>query len=198
MSKTYLSIVMLCLLFVSCKEGSKEKKTTDGIVENIVPTSLKWSERMALSEIHRFPDPTLLDFRKEPGWSYTNGLVLQAVSKVYDQNQDQKLYDYIYDYGNRMINEDGSINTYKLKNYNLDMIKSGDPTFYLFQKTQEPRFKMAMDTLHLQLEGQPTTSEGGYWHKKRYPYQMWLDGVFMAEPFHTKYALEFMDVDSKV
>jgi len=92
-----------------------------------------------------------------------------------------------------MINEDGSINTYKLNNYNLDMIKSGDVTLYLYQKTKEPRFRMAMDTLHRQLEGQPTTSEGGYWHKKRYPYQMWLDGVYMAEPFHAKYGNNFMD-----
>ncbi|NNE77528.1 MAG: glycoside hydrolase family 88 protein, partial [Pricia sp.] len=65
--------------------------------------------------------------------------------------------------------------------------------FWLQQQNPEPRFKMAMDTLHKQLEGQPTTSEGGYWHKKRYPYQMWMDGLYMAEPFHVKYANTFME-----
>ncbi|MGB3145864.1 MAG: glycoside hydrolase family 88 protein, partial [Maribacter sp.] len=124
-----------------------------------------------------------------------NGLVLQAMERVYEETGDQKIYDYIYDYANRMIKEDGSIQTYKLSNYNLDMIKSGDAIFWLQQKNPEERFKIAMDTLHLQLEGQPTTAEGGYWHKKRYPYQMWLDGVFMAEPFHTKYALEYLEGD---
>ncbi len=147
---------------------------------------------MALSEIHRFPDPTLLDFQEKSRWSYTNGLVLQAMSRVYKQTHNEKIYEYIYNYADRMINDDGSIETYQLTNYNLDMIKSGDVLFWLQEQNPEPRFKMAMDTLHKQLEGQPTTSEGGYWHKKRYPYQMWMDGLYMAEPFHARYANRFM------
>lgn len=182
------------MVLFNCKpEKKKASQETGENLEIIVPEDLKWSERMALSEIHRFPDPTLLDFQKKSRWSYTNGLVLQAMSRVYDQTKNEKLIDYIYDYANRMIHEDGSIETYKLSNYNLDMIKSGDVVFYLYDAKKEPRFKMAMDTLHKQLVGQPTTSEGGYWHKKRYPYQMWLDGVYMAEPFHTKYATNFME-----
>lgn len=187
-----LALGLLSLLLINCKSEKKEP-STEKAVELVVPAEAKWSERMALSEIHRFPDPTLLDFQEKSRWSYTNGLVLQAMAGVYEETGDQKIYDYIYDYANRMINEDGSIETYKLTNYNLDMIKSGDAIFWLQQQNPEPRFKMAMDILHQQLEGQPTTSEGGYWHKKRYPYQMWLDGVFMAEPFHTKYALEYME-----
>ncbi|WP_253187410.1 glycoside hydrolase family 105 protein [Mangrovimonas sp. DI 80] len=179
---------------MSCKENKKEVVAEEEPQKEMtIPKNLKWSERMALSEIVRFPDPTKLDFRDKPRWSYTNGLVLQAMSRVYEQNHDERLFDYIYDYANRMIAEDGTIDTYKLSNYNLDMIKSGDAVYYLYNKKQEPRFKIAMDTLHKQLEGQPTTSEGGYWHKKIYPYQMWLDGVFMAEPFNAKYATTFMD-----
>lgn len=188
----------LCLIFVtsfSCKQEKNLVKDESQVTLMEIPVTLKWSERMALSEIKRFPDPTLLDFRDKPKWSYTNGLVLQAMSKVYEQTNNQKLYDYIYDYANRMINEDGSIETYKFSNYNLDMIKSGDAIFYIYNKKQEPRFKKVMDTLHKQLEGQPITSEGGYWHKKIYPYQMWLDGVYMAEPFHTKYAKTYMNDD---
>ncbi|MCF1190987.1 glycoside hydrolase family 88 protein [Mangrovimonas sp. AS39] len=192
MNKLSVAIVLTLGLFLSCKDQKKQVETKESLSEQIVADTLKWSERMALSEIERFPDPTLLDFREKPRWSYTNGLVLQAMSRVYEQTHNQKLYDYIYDYGNRMIHEDGSIETYKISNYNLDMIKSGDAIYYLYQNKQEPRFKQAMDTLHKQLEGQPTTSEGGYWHKKVYPFQMWLDGVYMAEPFHTKYAKTFM------
>ncbi|WP_417558671.1 glycoside hydrolase family 88/105 protein [Mesoflavibacter zeaxanthinifaciens] len=193
MKKIAIITTMALSFFVSCKEDKKQTQVEEPSVKMEVSDSLKWSERLALSEIKRFPDPTKLDFQEKPRWSYTNGLVLQAMSRVYEQTNNQKLYDYIYDYANRMVNEDGSINTYKLSNYNLDMIKSGDAIYYLYNKKQEPRFKKAMDTLHKQLEGQPTTSEGGYWHKKIYPYQMWLDGVFMAEPFHAKYAKAFMD-----
>jgi len=187
-----LALGLLSLLLFNCKTEKKEV-STEKAAELVVPVEAQWSERMALSEIHRFPDPTLLDFQEKSRWSYTNGLVLQGMAGVYEETGDQKIYDYIYDYANRMINEDGSIETYKLTNYNLDMIKSGDAIFWLQEQNPEPRFKMAMDTLHRQLEGQPITSEGGYWHKKRYPNQMWLDGAFMAEPFHTKYALEYME-----
>lgn len=195
MKKITLIALLALGFFTSCKDGKKQTQNEEPKAEMEISESLKWSERMALSEIKRFPDPTLLDFREKPRWSYTNGLVLQAMSKVYEQTQNETLFDYIYDYANRMINEDGSIETYKLSNYNLDMIKSGDALFYLYNKKQEPRFKMAMDALHKQLEEQPTTSEGGYWHKKIYPFQMWLDGVYMAEPFHTKYAKTFMSAD---
>ncbi|HET8735314.1 MAG TPA: glycoside hydrolase family 88 protein [Pricia sp.] len=192
-----IGIFLVTLVLYSCKtekkETSQETETASGMV---VPKDAKWSERMALSEIHRFPDPTLLDFQEKPRWSYTNGLVLHAMSRVYEKYPHQEIYDYIYDYANRMIKEDGTIETYDLTDYNLDMIKSGDVIFYLHGKKEEPRFKNAMDTLHKQLEGQPTTSEGGYWHKKRYPYQMWMDGLYMAEPFHAKYANTFMEEEA--
>ncbi len=192
--KKVLAIGLVSLLLFNCKSDKKEtSKETETAMEKVVPENLKWSERMALSEIHRFPDPTLLDFQETSRWSYTNGLVLQAMASVYEETGDQKIYDYIYDYANRMIADDGSIETYKLNDYNLDMIKSGDAIFWLHQQNPELRFKMAMDTLHQQLQGQPTTSEGGYWHKKRYPYQMWMDGLYMAEPFHAKYAKTYME-----
>ncbi|SHI58602.1 glycoside hydrolase family 88/105 protein [Pseudozobellia thermophila] len=185
------ALLLVALVSLNCKTEKKQEKPAD-TVEKVVPEDLKWSERMALSEIHRFPDPTLLDFQKKPRWSYTNGLVLQAMSRVHESTPNEKIYGYIYEYADRMVNADGSIKTYKQDNYNLDMIKSGDVLFYLNQKKEEPRFKKAMDTLHRQLLDQPLVAEGGYWHKKRYPHQMWLDGLYMAEPFHAKYAAHFM------
>ena len=189
-----LSLMVISVSLVNCKSEKKETQS-DKSAEKVVAENSKWSERMALSEIHRFPDPTLLDFQEKSRWSYTNGLVLQAMSRVVESTPNEKISDYIYDYANRMVKEDGTIDTYKLSNYNLDMIKSGDVLFYLNHKKEESRFKMAMDTLHQQLVDQPVVSEGGYWHKKRYPHQMWLDGVYMAEPFHAKYATNFMEGD---
>ncbi len=197
MKRLVIALAFL-ITIVSCKQAAKKEQKTS-IKEQpktIIDPSLKWSEKMALSEIHRFPDPTLLDFRTTPKWSYTPGLVLQAVSRVYEQNKNQKLLDYIYKYTDKIIREDGTIETYKLSNYNLDMIKSGDIIYYLYNKDKAPKFLKVMDTLHKQFEGQPTTSEGGYWHKKRYPYQMWLDGVYMAEPFHAKYAKTIVKEDN--
>lgn len=181
----------LSVLFLSLGYSCSSQKVTNNSDKLIVSNKLKWSERMTLSEIHRFPDPTLLDFREKPKWSYTNGLVLDAMYKVYKQTNNTKIYDYIYDFGNRMINQNGEIMTYKMSDYNLDMIKSGDAILDLYEKTNEERFRIALKTLDKQLIDQPTTTEGGYWHKKVYPSQMWLDGVYMAEPFHARYAATF-------
>lgn len=191
--KFLIGIYIITFSFYNCKTEGKKEETTANMEQKVVPDDLKWSERMALSEVYRFPDPTLLDFQDKSRWSYTNGLVLQAMARIQENTPHEKLANYIYEYADKMVNQDGSIETYKISNYNLDMIKSGDVLFYLNQKKEEPRFKMAMDTLHQQLVDQPAVSEGGYWHKKRYPYQMWLDGVYMAEPFHAKYATHFME-----
>ena len=186
--------IVLGFLIIGCKESKQnsEQIANSENIEKVVPENLKWSERMTLSEIQRFPKASLLDFQKKPRWSYTNGLVLCAAAKVYEQTKNQKIYDYIYAYANEMIDSTGTIQTYKLSNQNLDMIKSGDVLLYLYPKTHEERFLKAMQTLDSQMESQPKTSDGGYWHKKVYPYQMWLDGLYMAEPFHAHYARDYV------
>ena len=46
---------------------------------------------------------------------------------------------------------------------------------------------LAMDTIYSQLVHQPRTSTGNFWHKKIYPHQIWLDGLYMAQPFYMQY-----------
>lgn len=189
--RTYISICVLIigLSVTSCKEAKGEAKVVqeDPKASIIVPENLKWSERMLMSEIERFPDATKLDFVDKPRWSYTNGLVLSAAIKVYEETKKQEYYDYIYAYADDLIDSTGTIKTYSLEDQNLDMIKSGDVLLYLYDKTKEERFLKAMQMLSSQMDSQPRTSDGGFWHKKRYPYQMWLDGLYMAEPFHAHY-----------
>ncbi|MXN92335.1 glycosyl hydrolase family 88 [Flavobacterium sp. Sd200] len=188
---SFIYLIVAGLFLAACKSGinTVENKKSD---EKIVAENLKWSERMMLSEIHRFPEATKLDFTSEPRWGYTNGLVLSACAKVYEKTKNQKFYDYIYAYADAMIDNTGAIKTYNLSDQNLDMIKSGDVLLYLYPKTKEERFLKAITTLNKQLESQPKTSDGGYWHKKVYPFQMWLDGLYMAEPFHARYAAEYV------
>ncbi|MFL9830635.1 glycoside hydrolase family 88 protein [Flavobacterium sp. ST-87] len=186
----FVSLMTIGLSLVACKNGFNNS-TNKKSAEKIVPENLKWSERMVLSEMHRFPEATKLDFASVPRWGYTNGLVLGACAQVYEKTKNQKVYDYIYAYADAMIDKSGDIKTYNLEDHNLDMIKSGDVLLYLYPKTKEERFFKAMTTLNKQMESQPKTSDGGYWHKKIYPFQMWLDGLYMAEPFHARYAKEY-------
>lgn len=190
-----VAILMIILMMFSCKNENKNTAETSNIdsTEEVISKDLKWSERMLLSEIKRFPEASKLDFVDKARWSYTNGLVLTAAKGVFQQTNKEKYYDYIYDYADVLIEDNGTIKTYDIEKYNLDMIKSGDVLLYLYPKTKEERFKKAADTLRKQLENQPRTSDGGFWHKKRYTHQMWLDGLYMAEPFYAHYTKMFSE-----
>ena len=190
---------MVFLAIIACKNTKNSENKAENAAsaeEMIISDNLKWSERMMLSEIKRFPEASKLDFNEEPKWSYTNGLVLTAAKRVYEQTDKSEYYDYIYAYADTMITADGMIRTYDLKKQNLDMLKSGDVLLYLYPKTKEERFLTALKTLRSQIDSQPRTSDGGFWHKKRYTQQMWLDGLYMAEPFYAQYTKIFSEGDA--
>lgn len=192
--RSFLFIIILAVMAVGCKNKNEEKSVaviTES--EMKISDSLKWSERMLISEIARFPDPTLLDFREKPKWNYTNGLILTATQRVYEETNKQGYYDYIYEFGDKMVNENGEIKTYTLQDYKLDVLKPGDALLYLYSKTKEERFLKALQTLRMQITGQPRTSDGGFWHKKVYEHQMWLDGLYMAQPFYAHYTKMFSE-----
>ncbi|GGF73654.1 glycoside hydrolase family 88/105 protein [Wenyingzhuangia marina] len=183
----YFFSVLLVIILFSCKNSKKEEQHKT----EKTATELKWSERMLISEMKRFPESWMLDFHTKPKWSYPNGLVLMAAKRVYDETQKEEYFNYIYSYPDTMVNSKGEILTYSFDKANLDMLKSGDVLLYLYDKTKEERFLKAIQTLRKQIDIQPRTTDGGFWHKKRYTHQMWLDGLFMAEPFYAKYTSMF-------
>jgi unsaturated rhamnogalacturonyl hydrolase len=150
--------------------------------------------RMADSEIQRNPESWMLDFSKSPKWNYCHGLVLLAIQKTYDQTGDKKYYDYVVSYPDTMLLDNGhQIRTYNPEGYNIDLINPGRILFPLYRETKAEKYKNALDLLRSQMFTHPRTSEGGFWHKKIYPYQMWLDGIYMGSPFLAEYAATFND-----
>src|SRR5258706_11020646 len=145
-----------------------------------------WSSRMAESVMKRTPDPLLLDSDK-PKWDYTQGLVLKAMFDLGQRTGDERYSQYAKAWYDGMIDADGTIHVYRLDEYSLDRINPGKPLFLLYEKTHDEKYKKAIETLREQLRGQPRNSDGGFWHKKRYPHQMWLDRLYMAAPFLEPY-----------
>ncbi len=153
-----------------------------------VNEQLPWSVRMVESEIIRCPESWQLDFQPQIKWDYCHGLELQAILDVYDAYGDKKLYDYALAYADTMIRADGSIKTYKLHEYNIDRLNSGKFLFRIYEQSKDEKYRKAIDLLRSQLDTHPRNEDGGFWHKKIYPNQMWLDGVYMASPFYAEYA----------
>lgn len=151
------------------------------------------SVQMADSFMKWNPDSIKVAPNKPARWDYEQGLILKALEKVWFRTGDPKYFDYIKKDMDLYVKEDGSIATYKYNDFNIDNIPSGRPLLMLYQQhlKGKEKYKKAADLLWKQLENQPKTKEGGYWHKKRYPYQMWLDGLFMGEPFAAEYSVLF-------
>ncbi|MGL5273578.1 MAG: glycoside hydrolase family 88/105 protein [Phocaeicola sp.] len=147
-----------------------------------------WSVRFAESEMIRCPESWQLDFQNRLKWDYCHGLELQAILDVYDTYGDKRLFDYAVAYADTMIQEDGSILTYKLHEYNIDRVNPGKMLFRIYEQTKEEKYKKAIDLLRSQIDTHPRNEDGGLWHKKVYENQMWLDGIYMAQPFVAEYA----------
>lgn len=183
--------LIILLLSVAVWVGCKTPAVQAGlpVMKNAsIPVSGKWSERMALSIINR--NPWMLD-TTGAGWGYTQGLIYFSLEQLARQTNNSRYKDIIRLYGNQMIGDGGNIKGFKRDDFNLDNINAGKILFSLYKETGEKKYKMALDTLREQLAVQPRTQEGGYWHKQKYPWQMWLDGAYMASPFLAQYAATF-------
>lgn len=150
-----------------------------------------WSERMAATVMATHPDSIAYTKEgKDARWEYEMGVVLRGIEQVWYRTGDARYFDYIRKNMDRYVTADGSIRTYKLDEYNIDYVTPGRALLLLAQQELpgKEKYRKAADRLRNQLAQQPRTREGGFWHKKRYPYQMWLDGLYMAEPFYAEYS----------
>ncbi len=158
---------------------------------SMISKKLKWSERMALTIMSQHKESYMIDNATSPKWDYVHGLVLTSFEQLNKKYPNQIYKDYIKTYVDKLVKDDGSIDTYKIDSYNIDMIVAGRLLFNLYDTTKETKYLTAIQTLKKQIEEQPRTISGGFWHKKIYPNQMWLDGLYMGEPFYAQYTKTF-------
>jgi unsaturated rhamnogalacturonyl hydrolase len=125
----------------------------------------------------------------EINWRYDVAFLGQAIDKLGDV--DPKYSRYMEDYLDYFILDDGTIKGYDIEEYNLDNINPAKNIITVYKRTGDTAYRKSLDQFLLQMKIHPKTKTGGYWHKKIYPDQMWLDGIYMASPFLAQYAKEF-------
>ncbi|WNS46500.1 glycoside hydrolase family 88 protein [Paenibacillus sp. MMS20-IR301] len=153
-------------------------------------TAASWSRRIADTLLSQCNEQGEHDYLLER-WAYVPGMLQLAVARAGIQFNEPDYFGYMQRHMDSFIREDGTIRTYRLEEYNLDQINQGKNLFLLYQKTGEQRYAEAAHLLAAQLIGHPRTTEGGFWHKKVYPFQMWLDGLYMASPFLAQFGAVF-------
>jgi unsaturated rhamnogalacturonyl hydrolase len=144
--------------------------------------------RMAESVIARAPD-VLTD-----KWEYDSGLVLRGIERVGLKTKNAADLAYVRRTIDGLVDKSGAIKGYRVDEYNIDRINMGRLLFRLWAVAQpgdKRRYRKAIELLRSQMKTHPRTADGAFWHKKIYPWQMWLDGVYMASPFLAEYAATF-------
>lgn len=185
-----------CLLVISLL-ALVAKFALGGVRDSSSVIHGSWSQRIADSFLLRHPGGVTYDSTSpNKDWNYEQGLMLESIHQMWLLTGDKKYFDFIEKNLDHYVDEAGNIKTYDLEDFNLDNISGGRAVLAVYQATNLERFKKAAMLLMSQLKKQPRTHEGGFWHKKIYPFQMWLDGLFMAEPFYTRYAALFNEPDA--
>ena len=150
----------------------------------ILTTSSSWAVRMTESVLQTYPPAAWK-------WHYEHGLFVKAVLDLGLTTGEADYLQFPGRWLDHFVSPTGDIRTYHLNEYNLDQINPGRILFHLYQQTGSLRYRLAIEHLNEQLNQQPRNSAGGFWHKKIYPNQMWLDGLYMAGPFRALYASIF-------
>src|SRR4051812_3189396 len=153
--------------------------------------SQPWSEKMAATVMKVWKDSLQMEKNKPVKWSYDQGVVLKGIEGLWLRTGEKKYFDYIQKSMDVFVNAVGSIRTYKLSNYNIDNVLCGRNLIMLYNVLGKEKYYKAARTLREQLKTHPRTNAGGFWHKKVYPSQMWLDGLYMGEPFYAEWAKYF-------
>ncbi|MGB4291332.1 MAG: glycoside hydrolase family 88 protein [Bacteroidales bacterium] len=176
--QTIISAALVAILLLNgCGQNSSGQKG-----------DLKWSVRMANS-VMKQADSLIHYVPGKPKWAYDVAFLGMAIDRL--GNIDRKYSKYMEDWVNYFVRDDGSVIDYTIDEYNLDRIFPGRNVLTVYKRNPLPKYKIALDNFIEQLKTHPKTKSGGYWHKKIYPWQMWLDGIFMGSTYMAQYAREF-------
>lgn len=146
-----------------------------------------YSQQMAQTAMNLWKDSFSMN-GNPARWSYDQGVILKGIEGIWKLYGDAKYYDYIQHSMDHYVREDGTVKDYKRDEFNIDHLNNGKVVMTLYNYSWKPKYKKAIDLMRSQLNDHPRTKEGSFWHKKVYPWQVWLDGLYMGQPFYAEYA----------
>lgn len=124
-------------------------------------------------------------------WNYIDGCMIKAILEMYAITKEQKYLDFADAFIDCKVDEEGNIDGYDVSECNIDNVNAGKTLFELYDLTGKEKYRKAIDLVYSQIEQMPRTKEGNFWHKSIYPNQVWLDGLYMCQPFYMEYETRF-------
>lgn len=133
---------------------------------------------------------------KPAKWNYIDGCMIKAILGLYEITKEEKYLTFANDFVSPYIREDGSIEGFDLEEQNIDNINAGKTLFDLYALTGDEKYRKSIDFIYSELQKMPRIETGNFWHKKIYPHQVWLDGLYMAQPFYMTYETRFNKLEN--
>ncbi len=130
---------------------------------------------------------------KKANWNYVDGCMIKAILEMYSITKDKKYFDFADTFIDHKVRDDGTIDGYDVSELNIDNVNAGKTLFELYDLTGKEKYRKAIDLIYSQIEQMPRTKDGSFWHKNIYPNQVWLDGLYMCQPFYMEYETRFND-----
>lgn len=185
----YRGTIIYFMVLLTYFNGNAQLSMAKNMANTIM---LQYSDSLVVKKYINHLEQEKSDNSKEKprpaNWNYEIGVVLQGFDKLWRATGDSQYLKYTKKIIDHFITIDGDINTYALEDFNIDNIPTGRQLLTLYQTYRDKKYLLAARKLMYQIEWQPRTKAGGFWHKHRYPYQMWLDGLYMGQPFRCEYA----------
>lgn len=128
---------------------------------------------------------------KKSTWDYIDGCMIKAIMEMYAITKDEKYFAFADAFIDAKVFEDGSIEGYNVEEKNIDNVNAGKTLFELYDLTGKEKYRKAIDLIYSQIKDMPRTEAGNFWHKNIYPNQVWLDGMYMGQPFYMEYETRF-------
>ena len=153
-----------------------------------------WGVQFADMVLATWPEPATIDPARN-GWEYNTGIVLFGMSKMYEATKDPRYLAYIRRWVDLYVDERGVLAWDQDRAHNLDYIQPGMLLLFLYEQTGDSRYRAAARTVREAFAHVPKNADGGFWHKRAYPNEMWIDGIYMGEPFLVRYGRLFGDAD---
>lgn len=124
---------------------------------------------------------------KKPAWNYIDGCMTSSLIEMYKTTKQEKYIEFVKKFVDFYVFDDGSIRGYDITHYSTDDVCESRILFDLYDLTKNEKYNKAIEYTYKQVVNHPRTKEGNFWHKKIYPNQIWLDGLYMMQPFYTRY-----------
>ena len=166
-------ISLAFLLLIVCSANAQQKP---------------YSVQMTETAMKIWPDSFSSKQGRPARWSYDQGVVLKGVEGVWRLYGNATYFNYIQHSMDFYVQADGTVKDYKRDDFNIDNTSNGKILLMLYNVTGKEKYRKPVDLIRSQFDEHPRTKEGSFWHKKIYPWQVWLDGLYMGQPFYAEYA----------